>query len=158
MMFIRAPNYRIMNIPIKFNMLKKSGPLSRLLSQARLLATLDNQLKRLLEAPLDEHCQVLALHDQTLVVAVDSPVWAARLRFHTPRLIKLFSRSLSVPVHNLRVRVCPVSGSPAPVKQPVPARRGTAGKQALLQAAQTVSDPELKSALQKLASHYEHNR
>jgi hypothetical protein len=144
-----------MNLPIKFNKLKKSAALARLLAQARLLVTLEQLLKRLLEAPLNEHCRVLALHDQSLVVAVDSPVWAARLRFHTPRLARLLSRSLSVPVQTIRVRVCPVSGVEAPARRPRPVRRGAAGKQALLQAAQTVSDPELKTALQKLASHYE---
>jgi hypothetical protein len=144
-----------MNIPIKFNKLKKSGQLSQLLAHARMLAALNNQLKYLLEVPLNDHCQVLALRDQTLILAADSPVWAARLRFHTPRLVKQFSRHLSVPLRTVKVRVCPISGASAPASRAAPKRRGTVGKQALLQAANTVSDPELKSALQKLASHYE---
>lgn len=115
---------------------------------------LDGHLKRLLETPLNDHCQVLALRNQVLILAADSPVWAARLRFHIPRLVKQFSRLQTVPLSTIRVRVCPASRPTAVVNRPAPKRRGTVGKNALLQAAETVSDPELKSALQKLAGHY----
>ncbi len=43
-----------MNIPIKFNKLKKSGQLSQLLEHARMPAALNNQLKYLLEVPLND--------------------------------------------------------------------------------------------------------
>jgi hypothetical protein len=143
-----------MNIPIKFNKILKSGQLSQLLVQADMLAMLNGHLKHLLETPLNDHCQVLALRGQTLILAADSPVWAARLRFHIPRLVKQFSRLQTVPLSTIRVKVCPISRPTAPANRPAPKRRGAAGKRALLQAAETVSDPELKSALQKLAGHY----
>jgi hypothetical protein len=144
-----------MNHPLRFSKLSKSSQFSQLLARARLLAALDRQLKHLLEVPLCDHCQVLALRDRMLVVAADSPVWAARLRFHGPQLARQLSRHLSRPVDSVRVRVVPVSTGMDPVRRPVPVRsRGPEGKRALLQAIQTVSDPELKTALQNLASHY----
>jgi hypothetical protein len=144
-----------MNLPIKFSKLKKSGPLMQLLARARVLAALDRQLKHLLEVPLRDHCQVLALHDRQLVVAADSPAWAARLRFHSPQLARKLSRDLPVPVRSVRIRVLPVSGEAPPAGHPATVRRrGPEGKRALLQAVQTVSDPELKTALRNLASHY----
>lgn len=143
-----------MNLPLQFSRLKKSSQLLRLLDQARALASLDHQLRRLLEAPLRDHCQVLALHDRELVVAADSPVWAARLRFHSPQLARQLSRHLSVPVHTVRIRVRPIRGETTPARRPPVRRGGPEGKRALLQAVQTVSDPELKTALRNLASHY----
>jgi hypothetical protein len=119
-----------------------------------MLALLDSHLKRLLETPLNDHCQVLTLRDQTLILAADSPVWAARLRFHIPRLVKQFSRLQTVSLSTIRVRVCPSSRPTAPAERPTTKRRSAAGKKVLLQAAETISDPELKSALLKLAGHY----
>ena len=143
-----------MNLPLQFSKLKKSSQLRQLLARARVLAILDRQLRSLLEAPLRDHCQVLALRDRELVVAADSPVWAARLRFHSRQLARQLSRHHSVPVHTVRIRARPIRGETTPARQ-LPVRRGgPEGKRALLQAVHTVSDPELKTALRNLASHY----
>jgi hypothetical protein len=142
-----------MNIPTRFNKLKRSSQLAQLLARARQQASLDAGLKTLLEAPVGDHCQVLALRNQVLVVAADSPVWAVRLRFLLPRLVKQLSRQFSVPISTVKVRVNPIQQTPAPKKRPIPGRCGPAGRQAALLAAQSVSDPDLKSALLKLANH-----
>ena len=124
-----------MKKPIKINNLLNTGAQSRLLAQARLLADLDIQLQTLLAPPLQQHCRVLALREPVLVLAADSPVWAAlRLR-------------------SIRVRVRPPETRSAVELKPA-RRRGHRDTTAIQQAAETVSDPALKTSLLKLASRH----
>jgi hypothetical protein len=143
-----------MNIPLKINKLLNSGSQSRLLARARLLADLDAQLQTLLAPPLQQHCRVLALREPVLVLAADSPVWAARLRFHAPQLIRQISLPRSLRLRSIRVRVRPPEASGAATLKPV-RRRGHRSAAAIQQAAKTVSDPALKTSLLKLASRHE---
>jgi len=64
-------------------------------------------LQEQLPASLKAHCRLLAIRDETLVLAADSPVWAARLRFHAPQLVKQLGLSLTVKLRTVRVRVRP---------------------------------------------------
>lgn len=141
-----------MNKPLKVNKLLRSGPLSPLLARARNFEVLDEQVRALLPLPLQPHCHVLTLHDRTLVLAADSPVWAARLRFHAPKLVKQLSRQQSVVIRTARVRVIPPEKTTTSArKQPSGQKLGHRRTAALRQAAQTVSDPRLKSALLRLS-------
>lgn len=141
-----------MSKPLKINKFIKTGPVSSLVARAATLADLGIQVERLLPATLQPHCRLLSRHGQTLVLAADSPVWAARLRFHTPRLVKQLARELAESQFTIRVRVIPpVKSTTSPVKHPLGKRRGRLHAASLQQAAQTVSDPRLKSALLKLS-------
>jgi hypothetical protein len=144
-----------MNIPLKINKIIKSGAQSRLLARARLLADLDAQLQTLLVPPLQQHCRVLALREPVLVLAVDSPVWAVRLRFHAPQLVKRLSLPQSMRLRSIRVRVRPPQGDGAAIPLKPVRRRGHRGTAAIKQAAETVSDPALKTSLLRLARHQE---
>ena len=142
-----------MSKPLIINKYFGSGPLSKLLAQARALTGLDEQVQALLPEPLKPHCRVLAQHDLVLVIATDSPVWAARLRFHAPKLIKQLSKQQSVALRTVRIRVKPPEKTAtSPVKGRSGQRQGRLRAASLQQAALTVSDPRLKSALLKLAS------
>jgi hypothetical protein len=152
MIFISKPVQHPMNKPLQINKLLGGSPHARLLSRARSLLQLENRLHALLPAPLTEHCRILSIRDTTLVLAADSPVWAARLRFHTPLLLKQLARIQGVRLRRVRIRVRPPEAATAPRHRHVPNRRSAAGTAALQQAAQTVSDPELKTALLRLAN------
>lgn len=141
-----------MNKPLKISKLLGNGPLSPLLAQARDIAALDAQARQLLPPALQPHCHVLSVRDQVLVLSADSPVWAARLRFHAPKLVKQLSRQQTVTVRTFRIRVIP------PEKTATSTVKHASGQPpdriraaALAQAAETVSDPRLKSALLKLS-------
>ena len=141
-----------MNQPVKINNLLRSGSISKLLGQARMLHTPDEQVRAQLPDNLQPHCQVLSLHDRTLVLATDSPVWAARLRFHAPRLVKQLTRQRIMSVRNIRVRVTPPEKTMTSARKIAPGQeQGRLRAAALKQAAQTVSDPRLKSALLRLS-------
>ena len=141
-----------MNKPLRIDKLLGGSKYASLLQRVRALTALDAQLRELLPAPLNQHCRLLAVRDDTLVLAADSPVWASRLRFHAPQLVKQLSRLHAVKLRTVRVRVRPPEASAtAPPTRRAANRCGAAGTAAIQQAAQTVSDPELKTALLRLA-------
>lgn len=141
-----------MNNPLQVKKLLGGSQYSRLVSQARALLGLDGLVQELLPDALKTHCRVLSVRDETLVLAADSPVWAARLKFHSSQLVKQLNRQQTVKLRTVRIRVRP------PEKQLVTERRNTLLKlginsaTALRQAADSVSDPDLKSALLRLAN------
>jgi len=141
-----------MNNPLQINKLL-GGKYAYLVTRAKTLMELEALLHELLPAPLKEHCRVLAIRDETLVLATSSPVWAARLRFHSPLLIKQLSGHQTMALRTVRVRVRPPeTASPPPPRRRSAIRPGKCGAAALKQAAQTVSDPGLKTALLRLAN------
>jgi len=141
-----------MNNPLQISKLLGRSQYSRLVSQTRILKALETLLQELLPEPLKAHCHLLAIREETLVLAADSPVWAARLRFHSPQLVKQLNRSQTVKLRTIRIRVRPPER-----KVPTERRKATIhcsknSTAALQQVAQTVSDPGLKTALLRLAN------
>jgi len=139
------------NKPFQIGSLLERSEISRLLSRARALGELDAQVHELIPPPLNAHCRVLAVRDDTLVVAADSPVWAARLRYQSSQLVKQLSGVSSVKLRTVQVRVRASEQSPdrriTPIRQPVSGRNSMA----LKQAARSVTDAGLKAALLRLA-------
>lgn len=140
-----------MNKPSKINKVTGGGRYTQLLSRARELMTLDKRLHELIPVPLNEHCSTLTVSGTTLILAADSPVWAARLRFHASGLVKQLAEYPRIDIRTVRVRVRPAQRLSPPGKHrrmPVLTSRGAAS---LKQAAQSVSDPALKAGLLRLA-------
>jgi len=141
-----------MNQPLKISKLPGTGLLADLLARSRDLRKMDILLAELLPAPLNAHCRILSIRNTILVLAADSPVWAARLRFQAPQLVKQLVQHLSAKRYTIHVRVRPPETAPPSQPHKPVMRPGRQGIAALLQAAQTVSDPELKTALLRLAN------
>jgi hypothetical protein len=139
------------NKPFQIGDLLEKGPASRLLSRARALGELDALVHELIPSPLNVHCRVLSVRDGILVVAADSAVWATRLRYQSSRLVKQLSKTSSVTMHTVQVRVRasehPTGDRITPLRQPVSERNSMA----LKQAARSVTDAGLKAALLRLA-------
>ena len=113
---------------------------------------LDRLLHEFLPEPLKAHCRLLAIREDNLVLAADSPVWAARLRFLAPQLVKQFNSNQTVKLHTIQIRVRPPERIvPTPRRQSM-SRRSKNSTTALQQVAHTVSDPGLKTALLRLAN------
>ena len=96
-----------MNKPSKISKLTGGGRYTLLLSRARKLLALDKMLHEEIPAPLNEHCRTLNVAGTTLILAADSPAWAARLRFHTPQLVKKLSSYHPFDIRAVRIRVRP---------------------------------------------------
>ena len=138
--------------PLRIAKLLGRSEISRLLSRARALRDLDVRVHELIPAPLNDHCRILSLRDDTLTLAADSPVWAARLRFHTTRLVKQLSADQAVILRTVRVCVRPQERGA--VTRSVPGKPLISRKNShtLKQGARKVTDPDLKAALERLAS------
>jgi len=144
-----------MKKPLKINKLL-NGNLARLRARAHMLSKFEARLHNLLPAPLQPHCRLLAIReDNTLVLAADTPAWAVRLRFHAPQLVKQLSSRQNVTRFTVRVCVRPLTPARAVPELP-PIRRSAQGAAALQQAAYSISDPLLKTALLKLAGRHRH--
>jgi hypothetical protein len=137
---------------LRINNLLGKSEVARLLARARALKKLDVELHDLIPPPLNDHCRILSIRDNTLVLAADSPVWAARLRFHATQLVKQLSNSRTVNLRTVRVRVRPPASAQAshPARKPVPVSRENS--HTLKQAAREITDPGLRAALLRLAS------
>lgn len=96
-----------MNKPLKINEIIGNRIQSRLVTQARALMALDAQLQQQLPDALRTHCRLLAVNGTTLVLAADSPAWAARLRFHTHQLVRELTPPGGVRLRGIRIRVRP---------------------------------------------------
>lgn len=141
-----------MNNPLQIKKLLLGSQYSRLVSQARTLMALETRLQELLPAPLKTHCRLLTIRADTVVLAADSPVWAARLRFHAPQLVKQLNCIQTVKLHTVQIRVRPPERNvPTQRRKSMPLRNRNSTT-ALQQVAQSVSDPGLKSALLRLAN------
>lgn len=74
-----------------------AGVLGRLGRRAAQLAQATRLLRECLAPPLAEHASVATIRGTTLVVVVDSPVWAARLRYRSAEILDYFASALESP-------------------------------------------------------------
>jgi hypothetical protein len=137
--------------PVTIGRILGKSQVSRLLAGASVLEKLAAIVHELLPPPLREHCRVLSVRGETLVMAADSPVWAARLRFHSPKLVKQLDNIQTVKLRTIHVRVRPVDKPPAAVRRLNKPSLSAENSLALEQTARGVTDPGLKAALLRLA-------
>jgi len=100
-----------------------AGTLGRIGRQAAQLAEATRILREHLAPPLNDHATVAAIRGPTLVVMVDSSVWAARLRYQSAEILEHLAGKLgSPPVSRLGVLVRP------PLPRGGSSARGTLGR------------------------------
>jgi hypothetical protein len=80
--------------------------LAGLLRRARELESLETLVRAWLPPALAPHVRVAALREDTLVLAVDSPAWATRLRYECPRIVdSARGHAATRGVNNVKIRV-----------------------------------------------------
>ncbi|PCI72933.1 MAG: hypothetical protein COB38_02525 [Gammaproteobacteria bacterium] len=67
-----------------------NGDVQFLMHRLSTINALKEQLPKLLSANITKHCRVINLRSSTLVIAVNSSVWANKLRFMLPDLLSDF--------------------------------------------------------------------
>jgi hypothetical protein len=104
----------------------------------------------------DGHYHVANIHDRTLVIMTDSPVWTTRLRQLGPRILTILQNSGRKNLLHIRVfsrpARSPVARPPESVKTK-PKHISLQSSRLLNQAASTIADEGLREALLKLARH-----
>ncbi len=125
-----------------------AGGLAALVRRARRLEAVQREAAAFLGLPLAAHARVANVSGEVLVLLADGPAWAARLRFQARALAAHLNARFGLRIARTRVRIAPPRPTPAPRgRAPIP----PAGREALARAARTVTDPDLRAALQRLA-------
>lgn len=146
-----------MKFPKKINKLlqSKNSGIATLLTEARKLEFLNNILLDLLPAPLPLHCHLAKIHNNTLVIVVDSPGWSTRLRYCIPDLLaKLKHHShFFIPVKRIEIKVHPKWQTKTHSAGLKPRRISAQTSQCLKETANSIGNEAIKQALLKLASY-----
>ncbi|NNM00708.1 MAG: DUF721 domain-containing protein, partial [Gammaproteobacteria bacterium] len=134
--------------------LQDSATVTRLLATGRRNQTLAGVCRDLLAFPLSKHVVSVNLHDQTLVLNIDDPVWATRARLISPDLVARLAEALpAAGVSDVRIRVSPPAAAAGPAAAGLPAAKvSDAAATALAAGSRAISDPDIKEVLQRLAS------
>lgn len=101
-----------MNRPFTHNLetliSEPTGDVKALLDRLAKIQKLNNTLHSKLNATLSKHCRVINLRKNTLIIAVDSPAWANKLRFQTTDLLSFFRKSGYFGMTNIEVITQPL--------------------------------------------------
>jgi hypothetical protein len=128
------------------------NPVARTLMQERLhQQQLLREVERLLPKPLDEHCLAAVREQGRLVLFVDGPVWASRMRFLAPDIARRLRGKPPAPLLEVKIRVVPARRAAPRRDKPTRARLSASTRTLLLESAQSIADPSLRSALKRLA-------
>lgn len=123
--------------------------------RARLEAqnALKEQVRKCLPTPIDEQIESAVLHSRTLTLWVNSPVWASRLRYLAPQLLRqLKQEGLLLERIQPRIQV-------ERAKKTVKRRSGRkiqlsdGSAEALRHTADSIQDRSLREALIRLSRH-----
>jgi hypothetical protein len=133
-------------------LLRQVRPLRLLLNQAERLEHLQRLLESQLQPAAREHCHVASWRDGALLLVVTNGHWATRLRYQQKRLQRqLQAMEAFANLTRILFKVQP------PL---VPAKRGGRASElsgnaaeSLRDTAKGISDPKLRAALERLASH-----
>ena len=133
-------------------------PLDRFLApdmvvRCQTIRRLTAELWEILPLEFQGHAVVVGCEAGIMSILVDSPSWATRLRFSETQILHRFSTG---DPHCERLKILVRPDFSAPRETPRSTRRepiSRANAQALLHLAETVDDPQLAQALQRLVRH-----
>jgi hypothetical protein len=135
-------------------LLKASKRSSHLLRRAERSVQLTHDLRSLLPSPLASYCQVSDLTGHILTVVATSPVWAAKLRYLQPALLKAFG---SIPSLSQATEVnIKISKLSQPSPNPARSRKvhmSPRSAEHIRQVAEAIEDPALRESLLRLSRH-----
>lgn len=64
------------------------GSLAQVLNRAKQLRKLSFQLKKMVDAPLNEHIHIANIRDNVLIIGTDSAVWHTRIKYLAPTILE----------------------------------------------------------------------
>jgi hypothetical protein len=133
-------------------LLREDKPLRALFNEAQRIDQLQQLLASQLQPAAREHCHVASWREGRLLLIVTDGHWATRLRYQQTRLLRqLKAFEVFAGLQRIIFKVQPsVGGSSAPVTE---GRLSPAAAESLQATAETVSDPRLREALERLARH-----
>ena len=131
--------------------LRSSGIARDLLSQAQDMQRLLTRVRMHLPSPLESHCRAALVKKRQLILFVDSPAWASRLRYYSRNLKSLLLRE-GMRVERVSVRVM-ISDAPHQHHGKAAKKLSTDNASLIRQTAECIGDEDLSAALRRLGSH-----
>lgn len=104
--------------------------------------------------PLGSHVHPVRYVAGLLFLQVNTPAWASRLRHEKPALMDLLRKSPAFrDIGDIRVRVVPVEPIAVPARSApaAPSRISAHAANVIAQTAESIADPSLREALERLA-------
>ncbi len=132
-----------------------SDELATLITRTRQLKRLTYILRRHLDEHLAKHCYIGNISAPTLTILVDGASWATKLRFATPDLLEKLSEENQVfnGLKQIKVKILtPTRESETTVTHHGP-QMNLENAKGLQSLAESIEDPDLQRALNKLARH-----
>lgn len=131
-------------------LLREAKPLQSLFAEAQRLARLQQLLDTQLQPAARPHCHVASWRGGSLLLIVTDGHWATRLRYQQNRLLRqLATFEEFAGLARILFKVQPQTQAAAP-KRSVTLTESAA--ETLHEAAEGISNPQLKAALERLAS------
>lgn len=125
---------------------------SEFIEKSQLLNAFQQAVAPILPADCRSHIQAANYQNGELILIVDSPVWAARMRTQFPNISSTISDKLGIEVTKVRIKFQqPTQKKCSPKKAKPHLSRQSAS--VILTTAETISDEKLKLALQRLAKN-----
>lgn len=126
------------------------GRITSLMNQWHEQQSLLTQVRRLLPDFVAAHCTDCVLENGRINIYTNGSAAANRLRYFVPTLLQQLSSRLSQPVDSIKVKIQPESSpSKGPTRKPNDVSQENQG--IIKKTADCIEDPELSSALAKLA-------
>jgi hypothetical protein len=147
---------------------ERTEPMVRIIDRVPVLASprarqrlaqvnlLDRAVRKRLPRALAPHCRVADYHSGVLVLITESPVWAARLRFHVGDLRRALRDQPKMAISAVRVRVSPARAPT--VQSGAGPTLSAAGSAHIAAAASSLEPGPLREALERLAGRAGHQR
>lgn len=134
--------------------LSQCAPIADLAARARELDHLSRQIIPLLHAPLRDHVRHAGVRNDRVLLLVESPAWATRVRMDQSRILAAV-RSLGLAATSVAAKVMPIQasdGDSATVQPPSPR-----AAQHMRTAAMAISDPDLRALFLEMAALADHS-
>ncbi|TAN04388.1 MAG: DUF721 domain-containing protein [Rhodanobacteraceae bacterium] len=134
--------------------LSQCAPIADLAARARELDHLSQRIVPLLPTPLRDHVSHAGLRNDRVLLLVESPAWATRVRMEQSRILAAV-HSLGLAATSVAAKVMSIPTSrvdSATVRSPSPRTA-----QHLRAAAMAISDPELHALFLELAALADHS-
>ncbi len=115
-------------------------------------------VKRLLPAPLCDHCLSVVIKSRQLILYADSSAWASRLRYFSRELASRLSNK-HLDINKISVKIM-VDNRKVAAKRKVREARllSTENADLLSRVADHTPDPDLQAALRRLSSHHKNRK
>lgn len=131
-------------------LVQQSDTLQQLFAEARYLSRLQAVLDCHLEAAARPHCKVASLRHGCLVLIFSNANWATRIRYRQQRLLSQLTQYKEYQtLSRITFKILPQSETARPVRTPPQLSQAAASH--LRETAETLSDPKLRAALERLA-------